>query len=169
MYNQKGAGLRDWLKLENFSSKGVLIAIFVIVAIVVLYFVFKRRGSPESFDSESGIEETNGSDASQENAAKQSTGKVDKTNEIVLYYATWCGYSKQFLPEWEKFVEYAKHNMPQLKVTGMRCEDGNEAICMQKGVEGYPMVILYMWDGREVTFKGDRTKEALVTFVSNNI
>lgn len=89
--------------------------------------------------------------------------------EIVLYYASWCGYSRQFLPEWEKFVNYSKKRFPQLKVTTLRCESDNEEMCIQKGVEAYPTVILYPTDGAEIAFAKERTSEKLIEFVNENL
>lgn len=178
MYNQNGSGLLDRLKLNYFSGRlTVILSILISLCVLVLaYLWFKRRWSKETFEGERVFaKESKGGENpinqvdSEGQQIKQKQDKVDTTNELVLYYATWCGYSKQFLPEWEKFVEYAKNNLPHLKVTGVRCEGGNEPICMQKGIEGYPMVMLYMYDGREIPFEGDRTKDALVAFVSKNL
>jgi len=79
--------------------------------------------------------------------------------EVVLYYATWCGYSIKFLPEWEKFENHMKQNMPTIKVTRMRCEDGLEPQCKQKGVQGYPTVIFYKKDGSSIPFDVETAEE----------
>ena len=100
---------------------------------------------------------------------KQEPKQDTKQAEIILYYAMWCGHSKSFLPEWEKFEEYAKKNLPYIRVSRVRCEDGNEATCMQKGVEGYPTVIMYLNSGEEKTFDGNRTFDGLVSFIQQNV
>lgn len=89
--------------------------------------------------------------------------------EIILYYAMWCGHSKTFLPEWEKFESYVKKSLPHVRADKVRCEDGNEATCMQKGVQGYPTVILYLEDGSEKQFEGQRTYDGLMQFLQKNI
>jgi thiol-disulfide isomerase/thioredoxin len=89
--------------------------------------------------------------------------------EIVLYYATWCGYSRQFLPEWEKFSRYASKNLPNVKVTSMKCENDDEELCFQKGVEGYPTVILYPTNGTEAVFDKERTSDKLIEFVKDKL
>lgn len=94
--------------------------------------------------------------------------KLLPKGEIVLYYAMWCGYSKMFLPEWEKFVKYASKEFPTLKVTQIRCEGGNETVCNQKGINGYPTVILYIGN-KEIPFEGDRTVEELNKFIRKNL
>lgn len=112
-----------------------------------------------------GFNENNNNNNTQEEQQPQ-----DKTKgEIIIYYAMWCGYSRQFLPEWEKFEKYAKDNLPQVRVSRVRCEDGNEATCQQKGVQGYPTVILYLKDGSEKTFEDERNMNKLIEFVQKNV
>ena len=41
--------------------------------------------------------------------------------------------------------------------------------CQQKGVQGYPTVILYLKDGSEKTFEDERTMDKLVKFVQANV
>lgn len=89
--------------------------------------------------------------------------------EIILYYAMWCGYSRAFVPEWEKFEGYAKSNLPQLKVSKIRCEDGNEETCVQKGIQGYPTVVLYLQNGGEKKFDGQRNLDGLIQFIKQNM
>ncbi len=97
--------------------------------------------------------------------------KIDKEPkpELVLYYATWCHFSREFLDDWSKFEEHAKNNLPQIRVMSVRCEGENEAACQQKGVKGYPTVIMYLVDGSEHTFEGPRTVDGLKKFVAGFI
>lgn len=109
----------------------------------------------------------NSEEVKQEQSQQEIQDKVK--GEIIIYYAMWCGYSRQFLPEWEKFEKYAKDNLPQVRTGRVRCEDGSEATCQQKGVQGYPTVILYLKDGSEKTFEDERTTDKLIKFVQNNV
>lgn len=89
-------------------------------------------------------------------------------SDITLYYATWCGFCKQMLPEWEKFEDYARKNFTHLRVDKVRCEDGNEAVCRQKGVQGYPTIILTNTNGTQKLFDGERSLNGLINFCNNN-
>lgn len=105
----------------------------------------------------------------EEKKTDQEVKENEVKGEIILYYAMWCGHSKAFLPEWEKFEEYAKKNLSFLRVSRVRCEDGNEATCVQKGVEGYPTVILYPKGNAEKLYEGERKMEKVVEFINNNL
>lgn len=85
-------------------------------------------------------------------------------HEMILYYAAWCGYSRSFLPEWQKFLDWAKVNLPNVRCDNIRCEDGLEAECQQKGISGYPTVMLYLIDGSSHKFTGPRTVDGLQKF-----
>ena len=83
---------------------------------------------------------------------------------MVLYYATWCGHSRDFLPVWEQFEEYATANLTDIKAVKIKCEGDKESFCSQKGVEGYPTVMLHSQAGETVKFNGDRSLEELIEF-----
>jgi len=87
------------------------------------------------------------------------------TDEIVLYYVTFSGYSTQFLPVWQRFRQYALENCQGLVVRSVRCEGGEERFCFEKGIEGYPTVVLYPANRPEIFFSGPRTFEALIEFI----
>jgi thiol-disulfide isomerase/thioredoxin len=97
--------------------------------------------------------------------------KIDNEpkHELTLFYAMWCGHSRAFLPEWTKFEEWAKNNVDKVRVGSVRCEDGNEATCSQKGVRGYPTVMLYLADGSAHKYEGERTVDGLKQFIGEYV
>lgn len=102
------------------------------------------------------------------NLQKPPEPKIDNEpkHDLILFYTMLCGHCRAFLPEWQKFAEWAKNNLDKVKVSAVRCEDGNEATCSQKGVRGYPTVMLYLNDGSEHKFEGERTMGGLKEFVN---
>ena len=89
--------------------------------------------------------------------------------EITLYYALWCPLSKDFLPVWEQFVEKAQTQYPDLTITQIRCEGGNERMCIQKEVPGYPYVTFEKNGNKHVFEEYPRTLDKLESFVSKLI
>jgi len=73
------------------------------------------------------------------------------------------------LPEWAKFEAIAKNSFPQVRITKIQCEDGNEAICKQKGINGYPTIILYRQNDSEIKFEEERTAEKLIQFIQRHV
>jgi thioredoxin 1 len=74
----------------------------------------------------------------------KSEGKTDVRNEIedkeeavVLFYATWCPFSRRFLPI---FDEYSKNN-PEECVSVIA--DDEPDLCDKYSIEYYPTVILF--------------------------
>lgn len=86
--------------------------------------------------------------------------------EIILYYASWCGYSQQILPEWEKFKVYAEENLKHINVKTIKCDD-NDKICSIKEVSGYPTIILCLNDNK-IVFNEERKMEKIVEFINKN-
>jgi thiol-disulfide isomerase/thioredoxin len=139
----------NFLPLIKWYHLTITILLAVILFLIIAIWVIR----PNALGHTENFEET-----------PQQTAESKIAGEITLYYAMWCGYSRQFLPEWEKFEAFAKQNFPNLRVSRVRCEDGHEATCSQKGVQGYPTVILYLKDNSEKTFDGERNSEKLIEF-----
>jgi thiol-disulfide isomerase/thioredoxin len=142
----------------------VIIIALIIVIISLLYNYPDCYIKTEEFD-----EKSEKFDGKSENEAGPESESAHMKGEIILYYASWCGYSRQFLSEWTKFEEYAKSNLQHLKVSRIRCESDNEALCFQKGIEGYPTVILYPANDTEVLFTKERSTEKLIEFVKETL
>lgn len=107
--------------------------------------------------------------SNEDNTVNEPPLRVGNRAEIILYFASWCGYSRSFLPEWEKFEKHAEMNMPHIRVTKIQCESDNEALCFQKGIEGYPTVVMHLPDGTEIKFERERTSDKLIEFVKDNL
>ena len=125
----------------NRMRLGCLICVFFILCLILKYLKNSRQEAMKNVDG--------------------------KPINVVLYYANWCGYSKQFLPEWNKFVVYAKKNLPHINVEEIVCENGKEGLCKNRGVKGYPSVLMYK-NNKTILFEGKRDAQALVQFCNNN-
>jgi thiol-disulfide isomerase/thioredoxin len=128
----------------------MLIVIFTIIFfLAALLYWFDVLGEPEDTQT-----------ATKEGFIEKYTCG-DSSNQLVLYYASWCPVCQQMYPEWEKFKT---RTIPGLKISEVRCEDGNETMCMQKGVKGYPTIIMYLSGGKEIEYTGIRTDTAIYKF-----
>ena len=137
------------------SDEKQYLIIMLIIIILLLLHVNGRMIRRKKQKKQQPIEKTTNN--------QQPISKEEKT--IVLYYANWCGHSRAFIPEWEKFEKYCQQNINDINVIKMLCEGDNAKNC--KGIRGYPTVILIN-NGKAVTYKGDRTMESLIEFVNAN-
>jgi thiol-disulfide isomerase/thioredoxin len=86
--------------------------------------------------------------------------------ELILYYASWCKYSADFLPEWNEFENYAKDNFPTVNISKM---DVDNRILLERNILAYPSIVLYSKTFPPKTFSGSRTVESLANFVKESI
>ena len=80
----------------------------------------------------------------------------------VLYYADWCGYCKQFMPEWDKFCNQRLTNITTEKIN---CAQ-NQEMCQNSDILGFPTIILYNGNNKSV-YHGERTVKGLNNFTKN--
>jgi thiol-disulfide isomerase/thioredoxin len=89
-------------------------------------------------------------------------------DELVLYYAQWCGHSKTFLPIWKNFAKQSNLNI-QTKLIDCDTEEGKE-LCAKYNVTGYPTVLLHKsaQPDKPIVFNGERTVAGLNAFIKAN-
>jgi thiol-disulfide isomerase/thioredoxin len=85
----------------------------------------------------------------------------ERQDRLVMYYTEWCGYSQQFKPIWQRFLQEVQ---PDVITEAVEC-DQNKELCKARGVKGYPTVILHKSNGTNVEFTGPRSVEGLNDFL----
>jgi thiol-disulfide isomerase/thioredoxin len=88
---------------------------------------------------------------------------VEAKGTVTLYYATWCGHCKNFMPAYDAFTEEAKAKYPGLVVNKVNCVTSE---C--PNIPGYPTVKYVSSSGNTHDFRGPRTVEGLHAFVSSS-
>ena len=104
------------------------------------------------------------SDKSNPTLTEKSNPKVTVTN----YWASWCGYSNSYLPEWTKFKKGLNNSSIDAIANDLDCgnkkDDKIQKECRASEVQGFPTVIIkYKQGGKEkkIDFKGGRSKTDL--------
>ena len=97
---------------------------------------------------------------------EESASQIPK-DKIVLYYASWCGWCKKFLPVWKDFEKQSQSEFPNLIVETVQCDGENAAKCEAADIPGFPTVIYYK-NNQKINFKDQRTVKDLINFVKNN-
>lgn len=118
---------------------GLLVVVFVVFgipALLVWWFVFRKKSSKYE----------------------------NIKNELVLCHAGYCGYCRDFLPEFNKAVPELQQKFPGLKIVTFKHEDNpSEIEKIQPPVTYYPCMRM---NGAE--FEGPRTKEGVIDFVAEH-
>jgi thiol-disulfide isomerase/thioredoxin len=134
---------------------GLPILVWGIILIGVVYVYMAQNKKSEKF-------------AETESSDKTSDKTNEKTKLKVMNFNTnWCGWSKRFQPEWDKFSEMVKNDpkLSQVEAVDVKCDKTeNESMCEQYQVPGYPYVVIEK-DGKQVPYNGERTAEALANIV----
>ena len=89
-----------------------------------------------------------------------------KKPKLVLYYTNWCGYSKAFLPIWQKIKNTQDIT---LEYEEYEC-DKNKAICDAQNIAGFPSLVLFKQDGSKISYPDTlpRTQELILDFIKKN-
>lgn len=89
---------------------------------------------------------------------------------FTLYYAEWCPHCKTIKPA---FQEWAKNGFVTIggkNVKVRMVEQGeNPQEVTAKGVKGFPTFLLETAEGKTVEFQGDRTPEAYLQFLGEQL
>jgi len=88
---------------------------------------------------------------------------------IVLFYADWCKWSKNFLPIWDEFVmkKNKNENLKELKEISINNTEYPE-YAKQYNINGFPTVKLFK-NNKAVDFNDERTVEKLIKFCKKNM
>lgn len=148
--------------MNRINNKHIAIAVIAIIGIAYIVCVYWKNDFISNITDK--IYDTLGiKQNSTTNESMASVSNGNKNAKVVLYYASWCGYSKQFLPEWEKFVKSASNSLPNIQTQAISCENGTEKQCAEQGVEGYPTILVHL-DNRVIAYDGERSAKALTSY-----
>ncbi len=86
---------------------------------------------------------------------------TSKNIHVALYYATWCGWSKKFLPVWKELKEGPLSS--QVDFVEFECSEERKECA---GVPGFPTIALSV-GGKRVDYEGERTAKALTEFIKS--
>ena len=91
---------------------------------------------------------------------------VKNKKVLVLFYNTNCGHCKTLKPEWDKASEEMGDKMVAIDVTNAS-DMAVKTITEKYKINSYPTMIVLDNGNVTATYDGERTKDALVSYVKS--
>jgi hypothetical protein len=165
------------MDLSNKSKLSISIIAILIVLLIILYICnnILNKNTPTS-DCNCEVKKNEILVQKPYENIEKKIEKVDpdtnNKDRLCLYYADWCGYSRQFLPVWEKLkTAILSSNLKnEVVVAEFECDKDKE-MCQKNReiIPGYPTVVLHKLDGKNIPYEGQREVEAIMKFIKKEI
>jgi len=139
----------------------ISIKTWLMIFVTILYLIFKKK--PERF-TDSVNQCSSDSDTLSDNSSSNYKVRTTAYN----FNTSWCGFSRQFQPTWDKLNE--DNNDSDIDIIDVKCDDENnedsKKLCQKYPVRGYPTVLFVKGDNI-VEYSGDRTLKDLKDSLNN--
>lgn len=100
------------------------------------------------------------------NIDNNNINNINNNNKLILYYAMWCGYSRQFLPIWEQ-IKSAVEQTPDLHTDCVQYDcEAQQQNC--QGINGFPTLTFIKNNGTKIVYNGERSVQAILSFINTN-
>lgn len=167
------------LDLSDKTKLAISIIVILIVSLIILYICSSILNKTDANNSDCNCKVTDVPKLVQAvlqpeqkiiNKNQDQKNQKERKNRLCLYYADWCGYSRQFLPIWKKLkTEILSSNLKdKINLVEYECDNQKE-ICQQNGIRGYPTVILHKENGEKVEYQGQRETKEIIDFVKKMV
>tara|TARA_B110000908_G_C10151928_1_gene401741 strand:- start:566 stop:1006 length:441 start_codon:yes stop_codon:yes gene_type:complete len=138
------------IKFLNISLKS-----WLMIIVTIVFLIFKKN--PEKFSKPS-------LDTSIKSCKETSEIKDNKI-KVYNFNTVWCGISRDFQSNWDKFVKDT--NESDIDLIDVKCDDKkNKKLCEKYNIPGYPTV-LFVKGSKIGEYAGDRTPSDLTTTLQN--
>lgn len=87
----------------------------------------------------------------------------ESTPQLVLFFTTWCGYSRRFMPVWDELKKEMNGSNVNINIVEVDCEKDKQK-CIKYNIRGYPSVKLFV-DDQEIEYNGSRNVESIKKFI----
>lgn len=168
-------------ELKSLDSLTIIIILLIVIILLLLYLNFKKMSeissdcscavSPKIEKLENVQAEVQGR-PEVKNIATAPSGQQDHV--FAVYYATWCGYSRDFLDEYNnRLLPELDEKHPEIKARVkfvLNDCDKDKELCIKNNIDGFPTLILHKPNGQNIEFNsGARTTATIIKFIQDNL
>ena len=91
--------------------------------------------------------------------------------KLIFVYATWCPHCKDILPEMQDLEKKSpiKIGKKEVVVELIESEEKEKINGLGRKINGFPTFLLQTADGTLNEYQGERTRDAIVSFIANSI
>jgi thioredoxin-like negative regulator of GroEL len=159
--------LIEWFnKLDKNTIIMALMAILIVILIVLNY-----KQANQIYALQETMTNTQNSQQVATPVQVQQVQPVEQkadSHTLILYYTTWCGWSKKFLSTvWEP-LEKIKGNFKNLEIQKIDCDE-DKGTCSIQNIKGFPTVKLHKANGTIIDYPGDHSLKVLTDFLTENL
>jgi thiol-disulfide isomerase/thioredoxin len=94
---------------------------------------------------------------------KQMKGGDNKSNELYLFKAEWCGHCRNFKPTWDALQNTMKDNIKFITYDA----DKDKSVIKQYKIDGFPTLMMKTKDDRVIEYVGERDINGLMQFINS--
>lgn len=163
------------LEFNNVLNIVILIGIIIVITLIIKNYIKVNQIASINCEcnNKNNINESIKEHIDPESINQNISNSIPEgKTQLVLYYTEWCGYSKQFLPEWKKIKEEITNSNLNNIITLMEYDcDKTKNICMDNNINGYPTLIFHKANGQKVNYPDNmqRNAQSVISFVKSNL
>lgn len=144
-------------KVSNFIQKRRMTVLAVVVVVLILVFLFMEDGYGwilRKMNRKEGFE----------------SGESTAENTLYMFYVDWCPHCTSAKPEIQRLQKDMKSDTiaNQKVVVRMVNAEKEESLASKFNVKGYPTII-FVRQGKEHTYEGQRSADAIKAFMEEKI
>ena len=95
------------------------------------------------------------------------TSQWDRHCDVISSLFVGCGHCKAAKPKFQQAAIEIQGQKKQAFAAVDCTADGDQSLCVDEGVEGYPTLKYYNYGKRSIRYEGDRETNAFVNFLNN--
>jgi thiol-disulfide isomerase/thioredoxin len=165
-------------EIKSLDSLTIIIILLIVIILLLLYLNFKRmvdissecsctlRPKLENLENVQPL-------VIKEKEIKLVSSALEQEHVFAVYYATWCGYSRDFLEEYNNRLLPELEKYPEIKGRVkfvLNDCDKHKELCIKNNIDGFPTLILHKSNGQNVEFNsGTRTTATIIKFIQDNL